>query len=100
MVNSDNGQPAVMSADSQLALRTNAQRYEALLRISEALSACREPEEVSQVLADQLRELITFDFLDVIVFKENSDDIEWHVISELQIVYADLPIEETASWHV
>ena len=89
-----------INTDLQPALETHAQRYEALLRISEALSTCREPEEVSRVLADQLRELVTLDFLDVIVFKENSDEIEWHVVSELQILYADLPIEETASWHV
>jgi len=89
-----------INTDSQLALETHAQRYEALLRISEAVSACREPEEVSRVLAEQLRQLVTVDFLDVLVFKENSDEIEWHVISELQIAYTDLPIEETANWHV
>src|SRR5260370_6674087 len=89
-----------INTDSQVALETDAQRYEALLRISEALSACREPEELSRVLDDQLRDLITFDLLDVKVFKENSDEIEWRMVSELQIAYADLPIEETASWHV
>jgi len=89
-----------MSADSQLALRTDAQRYEALFRISEALSACREPEEVSQVLADQLRELFSFDYLDVLVFKENSNEVEWRVNRECQVVCPDLPIEETLCWHV
>jgi formate hydrogenlyase transcriptional activator len=100
MVNRDIGQPAAMSADSQLALRTDAQRYETLFRISEALSACREPEEVSQVLADQLRELFSFDYLDVLVFKENSNEVEWRVSPEFQVVCPDLPIEETPSWHV
>ena len=99
-MNRDNGQPAVMSADSQLALRTDAQRYEALFRISEALSACREPEEVSQVLADQLHELFSFDYLDVLVFKENSSEVEWRVSPEFQVVCPDLPIEETLCWHV
>jgi formate hydrogenlyase transcriptional activator len=89
-----------MSTDSQLAFASDAQHYEALLLVSEALSACSEPEELSQVLADQLRKVIDFDFLDVLVFKENSDEIEWHVIPELQIAYPDLPIEETVSWHV
>ncbi len=77
----------------------DARRYETLFRISEALSACREPEEVFRVLADQLRELISFDYLDVLVFKENSNEVERH-ISELQIDLADLPIEETGSWQV
>src|SRR5260370_618666 len=91
---------AVMSTDSQLAVGTDAQRYEALFRISEALSACREPEELSRVLADQLRELISFDFLDVIVFKENSNEIEWRVTPEIRIACTDLPIEETVSGYV
>ena len=50
-----------MSTDTQIELGTDAQRYEALFGISEALSACREPEELSQVLADQLREVLSFD---------------------------------------
>jgi formate hydrogenlyase transcriptional activator len=100
MVNSDNGQSAVMGTDSQLALRTDARRYEALFRISEAFSACREPEELSQVLVDQLRELISFDYLDVLVFKENSNEVEWRVTPELQIGCSDLQIEETLTWHV
>jgi formate hydrogenlyase transcriptional activator len=100
MTKSDNGLAALMSTDSQLGLGTDARRYEALFRISEGLSACREPEELSRVLADQLREVIGFDYLDVLVFKENSSEVEWRMITELQIACADLPIEETVSWHV
>jgi formate hydrogenlyase transcriptional activator len=100
MVNSDNGQSAVMGTDSQLVLRTDARRYQALFRISEAFSACREPEELSKVLVDQLRELISFDYLDVLVFKENSNEIEWRVTPELQIGCSDLQVEETLTWHV
>ena len=65
------------SLERQFALGTDAQRY-ALFRISEALAACGEPEKLARVLADQLRELISFDHLDVLVFKENSNEIEWH----------------------
>jgi len=99
-VNNDDGQSAVMSTDSQLALRTDARRYEALFRISEAFSACREPEELSQVLVNQLRELISFDYLDVLIFQENSDEIDWRVTPELQIGCSDLQVEETLTWHV
>jgi formate hydrogenlyase transcriptional activator len=89
-----------MSTDSQLALRTDTQRYEALYHISEAMSAGREPEELSRVLADQLREVVSFDFLDVLVFKENSNEVEWRVTPRFQLAGTDLPIEETVSWHV
>jgi formate hydrogenlyase transcriptional activator len=89
-----------MSPEPQLALGTDAQRYGALFRISEALSACGEPEELARVLADQLRDLIRFDHLDVLIFKENSSEIEWHGWGTEPVTFPDLPVEETSSWHV
>jgi len=89
-----------MIQEPQLALATDAERYGALFRITEALSACREPEELAQVLAVQLRELISFDHLDVLIFKENSNEIEWHEWGTEPVAFPDLPIEETSSWHV
>src|ERR1700722_4856616 len=86
--------------EPELALGIDAQRLEALFRISEALSACREPEELSRVLAEQLREVVPFDHLDVLVFKENSKEIEWQSWGEGPIAFPDIPIEETSSWHV
>jgi formate hydrogenlyase transcriptional activator len=89
-----------MSPEPQLVLGTDAQRYGALFRISEALSACGEPEELARVLADQLRDLIRFDHLDVLIFKENSSEIEWHGWGTEPVAFPDLPVEETSSWHV
>src|SRR5690349_6677989 len=67
-----------MSTDLRLASGSTAERYEALLRISEALSACGEPEELSRILADQLNGVIHFDHLHVLVLKENSKEVEWY----------------------
>ncbi len=89
-----------MSPEPQLALGTDAQRYGALFRISEALSACGEPEELARVLAEQLRELISFDHLEALIFKENSNEIEWHGWGTEPLPFPDLPIEETSTWHV
>jgi len=89
-----------MATDSQFAWGTDTQRYEALFRIFEALSTCREPEELSRVLADQLIEVIGFHHLDVVVFKDDSKEIEWHVWGKGPIAFPDLPIEETSMWHV
>jgi formate hydrogenlyase transcriptional activator len=89
-----------MGTDSQLAWGTDTQRYEALFRIFEALSSCREPEELSRVLADQLIEVIAFHHLDVVVFKDDSNEIEWHVWGKGPIAFPELPIEETSMWHV
>jgi formate hydrogenlyase transcriptional activator len=89
-----------MSAEPQVAFGTVAQRYEALFGISEAISACREPEELSRVLAERLRDVIAFDHLDVLVFKENSNEIEWHAWGEMPTGCPDIPVEETPNWHV
>jgi formate hydrogenlyase transcriptional activator len=88
-----------MSPEPQVAFGTDAERYEALFRIFEALSACGEPEDLVRVLADRLRELISFEHLDVLIFKENSNEIEWHGWGTEPIAFPDLPVEETSSWH-
>jgi hypothetical protein len=54
-----------MTPEPQLALGTDAERYAALFRISEALSACGEPEQLARILADQLRGLISFMTVDI-----------------------------------
>jgi formate hydrogenlyase transcriptional activator len=89
-----------MSPEPQLALGTDAERYAALFRISEALSASGEPEQLARVLTDQLRGLISFDHLDVLILKENSNEIEWHGWGTEPVAFPDLPVEETSSWHV
>ena len=89
-----------MNSEPQFALGTDAKRYEAMVRISEALSVCGEPEELARVLADQLRELISFDHLDALIFKEDSNEIEWHGWATEPIAFPDLLVEETSSWHV
>jgi hypothetical protein len=77
------------------------QRYEALLRISEALSACREPEDLTSILSEQLGEFLDFFQFYIIVYKENSTEVEWAVVgSEKSLIsaYADVPVEERPSW--
>jgi formate hydrogenlyase transcriptional activator len=89
-----------MNSAPQLAMATDAERYVAVFRIFEALSACGEPEELARVLADQLRDLISFDHLDALIFKEDSNEIEWQGWGTEPIAFPDLPVEETSTWHV
>jgi len=74
-----------MSTDLRLASGRVAERYEALPRIFEALCCCSEPEEAARVLADHLEGVIHFDHLDVVVLKENSNEIEWHAWGKGQV---------------
>ncbi|HWE53594.1 MAG TPA: sigma 54-interacting transcriptional regulator [Bryobacteraceae bacterium] len=81
--------------------RGEVQRYEALLRISEALSVCREPENLTKILSEQLREFLDFVQFYIIVYRENSTEVEWAVIgSEKSLIsaYADVPVQERPSW--
>src|SRR6266481_6859007 len=89
-----------MTPEPQLALGTDTERYAALFRISEALSVCGEPEQLARVLADQLRGLISFDHLDVLILKENSSEVEWHGWGTEPHAFPYLPVQKTSSWHV
>ena len=89
-----------MSTDLQPVLATDAQRYAALLRISGALFSCQHPGELSRILAEQLRELIGFDHLDLLIFEENSEELKFHVTGDGESARVNLPIEELPDWHV
>jgi PAS domain S-box-containing protein len=81
--------------------RGEGRRYEALLRISEALSACQEPEDLTRILSEQLREYLDFFQFYIIVYKENSTEVEWAVVGPekgLISAYADVPVQERPSW--
>jgi formate hydrogenlyase transcriptional activator len=74
-------------------------RYEAIVRISEAIAACREPEELARTLADEIDKFLQFDHLYFIVFKENSKEIEYQVWGKGPIPeWPDLPIEDLPLW--
>jgi formate hydrogenlyase transcriptional activator len=79
---------------------SNTQRLEAVLRISEAVLACRDPEALAKVLADELDAVLPFDHLDLLVFKENSRDIEWRSWGKGPWNVPDVPVEELPAWHV
>jgi GAF domain-containing protein len=90
-----------MSPEISIRTSDTGQRYEALLRISEALSACREPEDLTSILSDYLREFLDFFQFYILVYKENSSEVEWAVVgSEKSLIsaYADVPVQERPSW--
>src|SRR5438105_1378368 len=79
--------------------QTGSYRYEAVVRISEAIAACREPEELARTLADEIGKFLQFDHLYFIVFKENSKEIGYHVWGKGPISsWPDLLIEELPLW--
>jgi formate hydrogenlyase transcriptional activator len=86
--------------DAPMPVGANPQHYEAALRISEAIAACREPEELASTLADGLGEFLHFDHLYLMIFKENSRDLESMVWGKGPLPLADLPVDELPTWKV
>ena len=55
-------------------------RYEALFRVSQAISAHRDPKDLFRVLAGALRLVLTFDYLSVVLYDEAANKTCWHVL--------------------
>jgi transcriptional regulator with GAF, ATPase, and Fis domain len=87
-----------MTTDTNIPAGADQQHYEAVLRISEAIAACREPEELARTLADGLGEFLHFDSLYLMILKENSAEIETMVWGKGTLPLPDLPIEELPTW--
>jgi formate hydrogenlyase transcriptional activator len=87
-----------MSIDPIIAPQCDTHRYEAVVRISEAIAACREPEELATTLASEIGKLLHFDHLYFVVLKENSKEIEYLVWGKGQLPLPGLPIEELPWW--
>jgi formate hydrogenlyase transcriptional activator len=72
-----------MSEAVQLRLAASEQsviaRYEALIRVSQAVSAYLEPRKLFDVLVDELRRVIEFDGIGIAQYDETTKAIEWHV---------------------
>ena len=72
-----------MTGAAQLRLapseRSVAARYEALIRVSQAVSAHREPTKLFEVLVDELRNVVEFDGIGIAQYDETTGAIEWHV---------------------
>ena len=90
-----------MGGDASGSPEGTGRRYEAILRLSEALSRCQEPEDLTEILSEELREFLTFLQFYFVVYKENSTEVEWAVLGreKNQIAsYANAPVQQRPSW--
>src|SRR5712691_12820531 len=81
-----------------------AARYEALLRASQALSAQRDPKAVFRVLVSELRHVVTFDAIGVVLYDEATRQSYWHgleIVNQPDAVPpSDFATEEMVTWWV
>jgi formate hydrogenlyase transcriptional activator len=87
-----------MSTNTIMPCEASSEWYDAVLRISEALCTCCEPEELAKDLAHELDKLLYFDHLYLVVLKENSKEVEYRVCGKGSVPLPDLPIEELPIW--
>src|ERR1700739_3099420 len=87
-----------MGTDPIIAPQSDTRRYEAIVRISEAIAACRAPEQLATTLADEIAKFLNFDHLYLVVLKENNKEIEYLLWGKSPIPLVDLPMEERPTW--
>src|ERR1700751_6048740 len=88
-----------MSTEAIIEFQRDSHRYEAVMRISEAIAACREPDELARTLADEISKFLLFDHLYFVVFKAKSSQIEYLAWGKGPLPVSDLPMEDTPTWH-
>ena len=77
----------------------SAARYEALIRLAQAISAHRDPEELFCLLATELRQVVKFDAIGVAQYDEAAKKVYWHLAERCSqpgfVFPPDVPPEET-----
>jgi PAS domain S-box-containing protein len=91
--------------ESQLAPDTCfLSRYEALLRVSRAICAHRNPKELFRILAGELRRVVQFDFIGLFLYDALTNKVVNPILETVQgsgfAIPPDFPAEETITWWV
>ncbi len=71
-------------------------RYDALLRISKTLSGHKTMAELFEVLADQLHEIVPFDYLGLLLHDEQASEMRLVVLEPPDIMppFTSVPVAE------
>jgi formate hydrogenlyase transcriptional activator len=82
----------------------SADRYEALLRVSESIAAHRDSNELFRTIASQLRQVVAFDFLNLVLYEEGTQKLKLRLIETPgysgDTQPRNIPPEKTVSWWV
>jgi formate hydrogenlyase transcriptional activator len=69
-----------MSTLSATLSEESTQRYEGLLRATNAIGTCSDCDTAADVLLEALREIIPFDYLQLISFENDTRTVAWHLL--------------------
>jgi PAS domain S-box-containing protein len=84
--------------------RSLESRYAALLRVSRAIHAYRNPEELFRALASELHQAVEFDFVALFLYDKLRNKVEMRMLDVIDghrfDFPRDFPAEETVTWWV
>lgn len=86
-----------MSAVSVTLSEGYTQRYEALLRATNAIGTCSNCDTAGEQLVNALRDVVPFDYLEVVAFENDSSQVDWHLLfsngRRQELPYAESGVE-------
>jgi hypothetical protein len=92
-----------MEAQTASLIEQEPSRYEALIHVSHAIRAHRDPAELFQVLRNELRNVVKFDSIGIVQYDEVGNEIAWHLAERCKQMRdgpREVPQEETIPWWV
>jgi formate hydrogenlyase transcriptional activator len=88
-----------MSTLSATVSEEYTQRYEALLRATNAIGTCCDCDSAADVLVKALLEVVPFDYLQLVAFQSGTKTLEWHVLysngTRYDVSLADVVLQDT-----
>ena len=67
-----------LSSSSDASEPLLAERYEALIRVSQAIASHRDPKDLFRTMAKELRRVVQFDGIVVAQYDEKANEILWN----------------------
>ena len=92
-----------MSASTQFAAIKSPEHYEALLRATATIAGFRDCESFEKLFAGELRRVVSFDYLNFVIFDETDCTVEWRLF-ESSVAGGATPVDEfpgddtTSAW--
>lgn len=74
---------------------SNAARYERLLRATNLIGACDDCDSAADRLMQELHEIVSFDYLQVISLKNGSDHVAWQLVEVGSVAESRSPFESS-----
>src|SRR5712671_6877744 len=88
-----------MSTLSVTASEPYTQRYEALMRATNAIGTCTDCDAAADILVQALSEVIAFDYLQLIAFENDTRTVTWHLLhssgERQNLPLADVVVDDT-----